>query len=89
MALLGMRGLVRGPRPKPNHPTPTELRQRYRHDEGACSIDDSTPVAWFPVHGPGREGSGATGQVLCSEMGNVLPLEDATKSACPLQASLL
>ena len=55
--------LVQGPRPEQNHLTPTEPRQHYRQDFGACSIDDSTPVAWFPVHGPRRDGSGTTGQV--------------------------
>ena len=38
MALLGMRNLVHGPRPKQNHPTPTELRQRYRRDVGGYSV---------------------------------------------------
>ena len=41
MALLGMRGLVHGPRPEQNQPKPTEPRQRYRQDLGGYSIDDS------------------------------------------------
>ena len=41
MALLGMRDLVHGPRTEQNHPIPTESRQRYSQDVGACSMVDS------------------------------------------------
>ena len=64
MALLGMRDLVHGPRPEQNHPTPTELRQRYRQTwvRDLCPIG---PGSWLPVHGPRQDGAGTPGQVSC------------------------
>ena len=35
--------------PEPNHPTPTEPRERYRHDKGGCSLVEGP---WYLAHGP-------------------------------------
>jgi len=37
-AWLGARDLAHGPRPEQNHPMLIEQLQRYRQDEGACSV---------------------------------------------------
>jgi len=66
------------------HPIPTELSKHYNQVLGAWSnVRDS----WFPVHGPGRDGPGTPGQVLCSGMGSVLPLGRGYKVALPVSSN--
>ena len=60
MALLGMRGLVHGPRSKQNNPAQIEPRQRYRQIV-RCVLYGPGP--WLLVHGPRQDGPGTTGQV--------------------------
>ena len=45
--------------------------------------------SWFPVLGPRQDGSGATGQVSCSKMGNFSSYGEATKPPAPSQASFI
>ena len=48
---LGGRVLVHGPRPKQNHPAPTELRQHDSQDLGGCVL--YCPIVhWIMVPGP-------------------------------------
>ena len=43
--------------------------------------------SWFPVLGPGQDGSISPGQVLCSEMGGAFVIRRGYKTARPVTSS--